>query len=151
MKALSSKEINHENKNYRAIHTLSTILNLSFSENGNIEEEIGLTKPLLRPGVIKSSKTVNQTGVLPNDVKQITIPLNSVIIYTDYDNIQLRLACATIDNFWMSKRYMYYFVLVRTRRFDSLKKFTQVTDILKRNKISLNDLIFLHNAVDCKN
>jgi hypothetical protein len=100
--------------------------------------------------IVLSTKSL--TMVAPNgSLVQQTIAVNSVIMFTDYDNIELRYACGTYETATGPKPHSYYFVLVRSRNFDSVKIFGIILDYLKTTGVSLNDLIFLYNRPDCIN
>jgi hypothetical protein len=77
---------------------------------------------------------------------------DSVILYTDYSNIQLRAACSTVNNFWIGQEFSYYFVLVRNRTLDSLSMFTAaVVNKLIVNRFPITDMVFIYNSVTCTN
>lgn len=101
--------------------------------------------------IIKSSKTVNSTDFFLQ-VSQQSVPIDSVVVYTDYINIQLRAVCATINNFWFGQEYSYYFVLVRNRAFDSLSIFkSAVINMLQAGGFSIDNMVFVYNNVNCTN
>ena len=120
------------------------------SDNGTLIEKFNKTRNYTSDGVIKASSVVNKYGIC-GDVQAVSIPVDSVIVYTDYDSIQLRMSCTTIDHFWVGQRFLYYFISIRNRTFNSLKTFLHVSSILKKNRIDLNDLTFTENGPDCPN
>ena len=98
-----------------------------------------------------ANKNVNVTGLF-GDVSVQKVVSNSVITYTDYDNVQLRVFCSNVDNFWVGTQFLYYFVLVRNRNFDSVSKLAPVFENLISIGITkFDNLVLLKNGLDCSN
>ena len=122
------------------------------SPDGSIDDE-NTTRQIdsIRPGVILASKSVNVTGVF-GGVSDQKVVANSVITYTDYDNVQLRVSCSNVDNFWYGTQCFYYFILVRDRKFDSIAKLTPVMqNLISIGITKFDNLVLLKNGPDCKN
>ena len=122
------------------------------SPDGSIDDE-NTTRQIdsIRPGVILASKSVNVTGVF-GGVSDQKVVANSVITYTDYDNVQLRVSCSNVDNFWYGTQFLYYFILVRDRKFDSIAKLTPVMqNLISIGITKFDNLVLLKNGPDCKN
>jgi hypothetical protein len=90
--------------------------------------------------IIISSKTVGN----------VTFNVSSVIVYTDYVNIQLRFACGVMPS--SSTPYTYYFILVRSRAFNSLPLLMKALEKVKKLQ-GQETFVFLHNdaAQNCIN
>ena len=97
------------------------------------------------PAIILSSKSVT----LSNGTA-ISIPVNSVVVYTDYDNIQLRFACGEYQDNNAKQLYTYYFILVRSRSFNNLPILVKALDLLNGIKHD-ETIVWLHNEPSCKN
>ena len=122
------------------------------SENGIIESE-NTTRQIdpAKPGVIIASKNVNVTGIF-GQVSIEKVVANSVITYTDYDNVQLRVSCSNVNNFWVGTQFLYYFVLVRDRNFDSIKFLRPVIEnLIKIGIHNFENLVLLNNSASCIN
>jgi hypothetical protein len=104
-----------------------------------------------RPGVIIANKQVNVTGVFGEQIIQ-TVNADSVITYTDYDSVQLRVSCSNVENYWMGTKFLYYFILVRNRNFDSASKLVPVFKNLMSIGINnFENLVPLFNSPLCFN
>ena len=104
-----------------------------------------------RPGVIIANKNVNVTGIF-GKVTLESVNANSIITYTDYDNVQLRVACSNIENYWVGTQFLYYFILVRNRNFDSVSKLAPVFKNLMSIGIqNFDNLVPLYNSPNCTN
>ena len=124
-----------------------------YSDNGVLKVSLNQTRALdhTSQAIIKTSKTVNVTDFFLQLTQQ-ALPADSVIIYTDYTNIQLRAACTTINNFWIGQEFLYYFVLVRNRTFDSLNEYiTGVVNKLVASGFPITDMVFIYNNATCTN
>lgn len=76
----------------------------------------------------------------------IVIPVQSVIVFTDYKNIQLRFACGPRPD--MIQPYTYYFLLVRDRAFNNLPILAQAFNML--NQLQQDEtFVWLHNDPSC--
>ena len=85
-------------------------------------------------------------------VTETTVVGNSVITYTDYDNVQLRVLCSNVNNFWFGTKFFYYFILVRDRKFDSVTKLAPaIQNLISMGITNFDNLVFLKNSPNCKN
>lgn len=119
--------------------------------NGSVEAE-NTTRSVdsYTPGIIKANKHVVLTDVFGKTYNSIAT-MDSVIIYTDYSNVQLRYSCTTLNNFWFGKKFEYYFILVRNRSFDSIKTLVPLIQALKSLGIDLNTNMVLLPNQNCTN
>lgn len=79
------------------------------------------------------------------------VSVDSLIVYTDYDSVQLRFACVNLNNFWYGDKFMYYFILIRDRNFDSIRKISPLIQTLKSIGASLDNMVLLKNDISCPN
>ena len=73
------------------------------------------------------------------------------VVYTDYDNIMIMMACSNLPHFWISEPKYRYSIYVRDRSFDSFKIIREVFDILINYDINLNDIHYTENGPSCNN
>lgn len=61
------------------------------------------------------------------------IAIEEAIIWTDYENVMVRAACVNLNNFWMAESRLFYVVMVRDRRFDSIKLLAPAIEALEQS------------------
>ena len=86
---------------------------------------------------------------LDGKTKIYDINVSSVIMYTDYENLQLRVACGTMHTAQGPEPYTYWYIMVRDREFNNLKLFAEVEDIITKAGLNNQGRIFLHNDISC--
>ena len=141
-------------KNYYGFTNATTLYFLeSFvDDKGTIDNE-NTTRQIdpSRPGVIRATKTVTVKGVF-GQKSEMSVNADSVIVYTDYDNVQLRMSCSNVPDFWSGSQFLYYFVLVRSRNFDSVKKMAPVMQaLIKAGITNFDNFVLLNNNSTCIN
>lgn len=77
--------------------------------------------------------------------------VEETLIYTDYDCVKVGYACTTLNNFWFSKPYRYFYVAVRNKEFDSINTLLPALNYLKTAGLTTNDLQFLALSAQCPN
>lgn len=103
----------------------------------------------MRPGVITNMKEFDVKDMFGRDVKTI-VPSDSLLLYTDYDNVQLRFSCTELDNYWHKTVDKYYYIAVRNRKFDSLKALLPLFAAIG-DQFDLNKIFFPYQGPNCKN
>ena len=104
-----------------------------------------------RPGVIIANKKVNVTGIY-GEITLQSISANSIITYTDYENVQLRVSCSNVENYWIGTQFLYYFILVRNRNFDSIAKLAPLfKNLMSMGINNFENLVPLFNSPICFN
>lgn len=100
-------------------------------------------------GVLRFDEEVTINGLLKSYKKNVTSDL--VIVATDYYNYQLLYSCNQLKHFWVSEHVSRFFLLIRTRYFDSFRILAPLIINLKSLKIDLNKISFIENSILCPN
>ena len=77
--------------------------------------------------------------------------VESTVLYTDYDCVKLEYSCTTINNFWVATPYIYFYIAVRDKNFDSINKFLPALNYLKTAGLGCDSLQFLPLSDRCPN
>jgi hypothetical protein len=76
----------------------------------------------------------------------------AVILYTDYDAVEIYYECHESQYYWFTVPKVEYYISVRDRSFDSYTKFKTALGYLLDLGIDLdNSMAFIQNGPDCKN
>lgn len=83
------------------------------------------------PGIFAANMDTDLKNILGVSYKQ-KVPLKNVLLYTDYDSIQLRYQCQEVENYWYTDINEDYYILVRNRTFDSYRPVANMLRFLDR-------------------
>ncbi len=101
-----------------------------------------------RPNVFAQYANVTVKDAYNKDCVQNT-RVESTVVYTDYDCVQLVYSCTPINNFWFATPYTYYYIAVRDKNFDSINKLLPALNYLKTAGVSCDNLQFLPLSGRC--
>jgi hypothetical protein len=66
----------------------------------------------------------------------------SALLYTDYDNVQLRYTCTNVDHFLFGTTQVNYYISVRDPKFDSFGKLLPLFLKLASLGVDMNEITF---------
>ena len=101
-----------------------------------------------RPNVFSEYLNINVKDAYNRDCAQNT-RVESTVIYTDYDNVQLVYSCTPVNNYWIATPYIYYYIAVRDKNFDSINKILPALNYLKTAGVGCDSLQFLPLSGNC--
>ncbi len=71
-----------------------------------------------------------------------TVKSESAILYTDYENVQLRYTCINVDHFLFGTTQVNYYISVRDPKFDSFNKLLPLFNKLASLGVDMNEIAF---------
>ena len=99
---------------------------------------------------MSKKETITVEGMFGEKIQK-EVNVDSIILYTDYDNVQLRYACTDLDNYWEAKTDKYFYVAVRNRNFDSVKQLLPLLGMARQLGFSMDAIEFEYMGPNCKN
>jgi hypothetical protein len=92
---------------------------------------------------------VKLNGLFFSFKKNVTTDL--IVLETDYYNYMLVYSCNQYNHFLISEKHVKFYVLIKTRYFDSFRTLVPVISKLKSTKVDLNTVLPLNNTIVCPN
>ena len=120
-----------------------------FSETGGVID-FTLLRKISKPGQIYFEDDVALTGFFGQNYNG-KATFYSTIIFTDYNNIQVRFTCGELYHFWYTEAKISYYISIKNRGFDSISKVAPYIDQFRGLGADLNKIRFLKNDLSCKN
>ena len=102
------------------------------------------------PGLFSAMVDTDVQNILGATYKQ-KIPMVNVVLFTDYDKIQVRYQCSEIENYWYTDINEDYYILVRNRTYDEWRPMSFIFRLLDRITDIDTFLPYRYDPMSCPN
>jgi hypothetical protein len=96
-------------------------------------------------GIFDYEEQITLNGLFSPYKKNITAEM--IVVDTDYYNYMLLYTCIQRNHFWVSEKSDAFYLFIKTRYFDSLRKIIPLFSKLRSLKIDLNKLAMIENSI----